>query len=95
MYTIKKIDKIFTKALEYRDKRMLTSLDLHLKKNDLSSDMWSSIYCDVRLFMTHHQINLFLLDEYFRQEFIHRLNRQHMIIDVGETCSPLNMSRGS
>lgn len=95
MYTIKKINKIFTKALEYHEGRMFASLDSYLRRNDLSSEIWSSVYRNVRLFVTHHQISLSLLDEYFRQEFIHCLNRQHMIVDVGETCSPLNISRDS
>lgn len=93
MYTLKKVEQIFNKAMEYFNGRMYASLDSYLKKYDLSTDVWSYIFRSVREFINQNQISIFLTDEYFKQEYIHCLNQQHLIIDIGKTCSPLNISR--
>lgn len=93
MYTLKKVEQIFNKTMEYLSEKKYASIDSYLKRWDLSTDVWSNIFRSVHEFINQNQISIFLTDEYFKQEYIHYLNQQHLIIDIGKTCSPLNISR--
>lgn len=93
MYTIKKIEKIFHNAMEYHQGRLFATLDDYLRKHNLSSNEWSQVYRNVRKYITENRLNLFLMEEYFKREYIHILNQQHLIVDIGETCSLLNLSQ--
>ncbi len=82
MYTLKKVEQIFNKAMEHFSEKRYVSLDSYLQQCGLSTDEWSQIFRSVRMFINQNQISVFFTDEYFKQEYIHYLNQQHLIIDI-------------